>query len=404
MTLPDAGQLVPPPPRWGWLAAVGVTIVGLIAAAGFWWERANDPQQLLGRAAELTHRDPARAEALLRQAIERAAGRFPDAETRLVLLLARRGDWEGAAELFNELDPAALPLEFLDEFAKLSHAAGRVELAALAWSEIRRRNIPASVQALEGLWGLARDRKDQPAMLEALEELAQLEPRRSERWMRWLSLLEQRRLGAETLRVLRLAVQQELPEPDRRELRHRLVAQLVEAGHIADARRELDDLLRNEGESPRVRVHQAALDRLEGKPQEALDRLQRTLEETGPRPPLIHLRALIYMDLGKYAEAAADFRAGVEADPFDLVSHFKLAEAYRQLNQLDLARQHEELAQGIRQKRQQVHRLREAVKRQPGNPKLYEQLAELHRELNDAEGALRWEALARDPTRGEPPP
>lgn len=95
-------------------------------------------------------------------------------------------------------------------------------------------------------------------------------------------------------------------------------------------------------------------------------------------------------------EAAKDFEKGIEHDPFDLSAHFKLSEAYRRLGQLNLAQKHEAIAQETRDKRQQINKLRAAVARTPSDKRLYQQLAELHRELCNPRGAAHWEEQAQD--------
>ena len=373
-----------------------VALVVAAAALGWlaWTPFHPGPAKLLQQATACTARDPAQAERLLHRAIVVTSGRFPEAEMALCRLRAERGDWKSALPLFAALDLGACPSGFLIAFGELALKGRRTTEALMALSEVQRRKIPESLAALNVLFWHYREQNQERDLLDCLREMAELGDGQPELWWKLLEMLDARQLESEYMRTLRVALEQKLPAPDKTEMQHRLVARLVDQGDAAPARRELAPLVAHEGLSPRVRLHQAAIFRLEGKPHEALEMLEAALPVTGERPGVVRLRALIHLDLGMHRDAAEDFRKEVEEEPFDLVAHFKLAEAYRKLGKLDLARKHQEISVQIRGKRQKINKLREALKGKPADLRLCEQLAELYRDLNDTRGAALWERRA----------
>jgi tetratricopeptide (TPR) repeat protein len=393
-------------PVWWLRLTVFVAVIVSAAAVGWWaWTAAYPvPTKLLEQATTLAARDPAQAERLLQRAIVAAGGNFPEAEMALCRLCAERGDWKSALPLFARLDLGACSSVFLNRFGELALKERQTTEGIAALSEVRRRKTPESIAALDALFAYYRRQNQERQMLDCGHELAELGEGQPELWWKLLEMLDKRQLETEYLDTLRTAVERNLPARDKTEMRHRLVARLVDHSDAALARHELAPLLENEGLSPRVKTHQAAICRLEGRPDEALKLLNAALQVTGERPEVVRLRGLIHLDLGMYEDAAADFRKGIAEDPYDLVGHFKLAEAYRKLGQLDLAGRHQQIADQIRDKRQRINKLREAVKRNPNDRRLYEQLAELHRDLNDSHEALSWENRAnalREPA-GQP--
>jgi tetratricopeptide (TPR) repeat protein len=402
MPVPESPSRPPAAKRLKVGIVVGLVLVGLAAALVLRLVR-DDPQQLLTQAQVAFAPDPQSADGLLRRAIAVSGGRFPDAERLLCLLKARQGDWTEAMQLYGQFDPSEQPAEFLLEFGKVAQRGPHAETARAALEEAGRRQGAVGLAALEVLHEWHRAANDQSRIIETLQELARREPLRIERWLRLLQFLESRRLMSDVAAALREALAQELPLVDQVRLRHRLVALLIEQGDAPSAREELAHLSAAESKFPQssrheIKLHEAALCRLEGNPQEALRALEeaQALSSEIPAPEipgLISLRSSIYFDLQRYSEAAQDLRSMVQSDPFDLVAHFKLAEAYRRLGESDLARQHDEIALDIRAKRQRINRLREDLRRRPKSdlPAMYEELIELHRALNDTAGAQFWE-------------
>jgi tetratricopeptide (TPR) repeat protein len=361
------------------------------------WKASHPPaSKLVQQAIACSAHDPALAEKLLKRAILVTGGSFPEAESILCRLYAEQGDWTSALPLFAGLDLRGCRSECLVRFGDLALQARRTSDGLKALSEVRRRKAPGSMPALESLFWHYRQQGEERDMLECLREMAELDGGKPELWFKLLEMLEKRQLDTEYTNALRTALGQNLPDRDRTELQHRLVARLVDQGDAVAARRELAPLIDSEGLSPRVKLHQSAIYRLEGRPGDALQTLNEMLAVTGERSTAVQLRALIHFDLGMLAEAAADFEKAVAADPYDLSAHFKLAEIYRKLGQFDRARKHQEVSLQIRDKRQRINRLREIVNHKRGNRRVYEQLSELYLDLNDSQEAALWESRAKE--------
>ncbi|MSR58542.1 MAG: tetratricopeptide repeat protein [Planctomycetaceae bacterium] len=378
--------------------ALGVALL-LVGAGGVaWWGSVPpDPQDLLRNAAILQDRDPTTAEKLLRRSIDVSGGKFPEGERALCEFLARRGDWDAAAALYAGLEAGERPLAFLMRYGTLASRASRFPEAIASLTEVYERRAPEAVQALDALFAVYVEQQDLPKVFATARALARLEPDRPERWWDLLRMLDtQERRDVENAETLREALSHDLPAGDKLELRHRLVGRLVKIGDAAAARAELGRLAELDGASPRVQVHEAAILRLESRPQEALAVLQSVGDDADDRPGLIRLRAMIHLDLGNYAAAVADFRRGLEDAPFDLVGHFKLVEAYRGQGNLKRAREHEEFARDIREKRWRINKLRDQARGRPPDRRLYQELADLYRELNEPETGLIWERRAHE--------
>lgn len=210
-------------------------------------------------------------------------------------------------------------------------------------------------------------------------------------------------MDAECTATIHQALQQKLPEEFRYELRHQLVDRLIFMGEAAAASRELDQLEEREGSSPRVRRKRIELYRLEGKLEEALASVETAFPDLEQAHDLFAFRGAIYLDLARFGEAAADLARAVADKPSDETSQFKLAEAYRGLGRPDLAQQHRELARRIKIKRVRINKLLRQVPKEPDNPQLYRELAELYRELDEREAADKWDRrAARAPRRSVP--
>jgi tetratricopeptide (TPR) repeat protein len=355
-----------------------------------------DAETLVQQSRVLAETDPAAAEQLLRQAVVQTDGRDSTAAIALCRLTALRGRWDEALVLFRNLNLRNCPDEFLLDFGRRAYEAGHIAESLAALSELRVRKSAASVHALDTLFFIYREHGDDPAMVDCLREMAVLENNRPELWWKLLELLDRRNMTTDAIQTLRQALARQIPSHDQSEMRHQLVSRLVDQGAAAEARAELDVLAAQEPRSPRVKLHEAALFRLEGKPQLALQAMDAAFAAGSPARGTLHLRALIYFDLQRYREAATDLETEIAENPYDLVAHFKLADAYRRLGEFDLAARHQQISKGIRDKRQRINLLREFSLQHPEDRDACAELARLCRELNDLEQAAWWEQRADD--------
>src|SRR5262249_27043320 len=117
-------------------------------------------------------------------------------------------------------------------------------------------------------------------------------------------------------------------------------------------------------------------------------------DELGDTSQAIRLRAILYLDMGRYQEAADDLQVALEDEPFDEIAHFKLAEAFRGLGNAARATRHFQIAAEIKQKRLRITDLLVQVERKPDDRAACAELGELYRDLNDTGRAQKWEQQA----------
>lgn len=365
-----------------------------LGASGAWLAMRPDPSQLFKQGQAALWANPAEAESLFRRALSASGGRHLDARLGLCVVLARNGNWDEALPLFAGADKRAARADLLLDFGRLAYRAGRSAAAQEALQEVRRRGTRESATALELLMADYYERQQQAELLKGARELTRLEPENPSRWAGLIGLLRAMFMDAECTATIQKALQQELPEEFRHELRYQLVDRLIFMGEVAAASRELDQMEEREGPSLRVRRKRIELYRLEGKLEEALASVATAFPDLEQAPDLFAFRGAIYLDLARFDEAAADLARAVADTPSDETSQFKLAEAYRGLGRLDLAQHHRDLARGIKIKRVRINKLLRQLPKEPDNPQLYRELAELHRELDEPEAADKWDRRA----------
>ncbi len=383
-------------PRFA-LVTGGAVLLAVTALFGWNFLNRPDAVQLAAQGKHLMDRDPEEAAQLLRSAIELSRDRLPDSEVSLCLLLVRKRDWNSVLPIFAKLDRNACSEDFLLEFGRFAHRTGHDDEAIEALSVVRRRNSTRAFTVLELLGQIYQERRNERELLDCVRDMALLNPDDATLWWKLLKLLDARQLSTESIAHIRLALQQKLPQRDQIEMRHQLITRLVSQGQIADAGAELLQLPEGEHPLPRTKRHRAALARLEGKPQQALAFLEASQSMSIDQPGVAWLRGQIRFDLNQFDDAIKDCLIVLKADPFDLTVHLKLAESYRATAQLELARQYEESSRRIREKRQQINRLKEKAIRQKDDRSIPLELARLHRELNDHRGTAFWEKRAAEP-------
>jgi tetratricopeptide (TPR) repeat protein len=368
--------------------------VALLAAAvaGGWIATRPSPSKLLELGLVAGQKDSAAGERLLRRAMASSPGRYPDAEIALCLLLANRGEWESASSQFESVDAQSCRDDLLLAFGRAALQAGRGAQAQKALEAVRRRGTRESAASLELLIANYSEWGQKDELLIAAHELAQLEPHNPRPWVLLIqSLKSEPRREMECLEIIREALKQNLPERLRLEVRHWLIEQLIVCGDAAAARRQIAQLPHSEDDSFRLRVYEVDLCRLEGRPDKALQIMNEVFSRARDPAEACLNRGIIYLDLFRYDDAVRDLERTVAMRPMHAAAHFKLSEAYRGLRREELARRHLDMALGINEKRARVELLRKQLTREAQNRALYEQLAELYRELGDREASRQWE-------------
>lgn len=377
---------------------VAVLAIGVALAA--WWFFSRDqappatPAEMLTKALSLAGTNRAESERLIRRAIEKSDARFDDGQLALATVLAAGDQWTEGEQLLRTANLEECRTDLLLLHGRQLADHGDLDAAVRVLSPLRdREGTDEALVALEVLSVIHHDRKELVEELDCVREVAQRDPNNPTRWWVLYNVLTQRQSTQLAIEALRQALTHKLPERDQTEMRHRLVELVMQSGDLAAARVEVNRMLKSDAESPRVLVHQANLCRLEGKFAEGLAALETAITQLGPEKlrEARRLRAILLIDLGRFADATRDLESVVAEDPFDQVAHSKLAEAYRGLNQADKGDEHAAIAESIKQKRQSISQATHTLEREPDRVELYDQIADWYRELNESDSAIAWE-------------
>ena len=386
---------------------LGLLLVALPLAAGWWYARnltrpppapPRTPAEKLAAALEVVSTDAPQAKSLLREALDDSGGEFDNAELALATILVSEEQWEDASGLFAQVDPAQCRSDLLLSFGRQTQARGKFAEALRALNPLREREGPESIAALEVLVPIHHDLKQSVEEVDCMQELAERDPREPARWWMLIDLLTRKQATHLVIEAMQEALKQELPEKDHRELHHRLIETLMFSGDATQARIEVDQLSQEEDPgSIRMLVHFANLHRMEGNFDLAMQSLERAIPQMGAEKfrEAIRLRAILSLDLGKFADAARDLEQAIDEEPFDQVAHSKLGDAYRGLGNTEKADYHTNFAESIKRTRTEITRLMGLVDREPDRLETFDELAELHRSLNENDTALAWERRGR---------
>lgn len=388
---------------WLW-GGLGLLVTAVLASV--FWKGLTPPSarldsdQLLDQALVTVNENPAEAERLLRESIDLSAGQS-DGDARLALATVCAGSerWDEGVQLFQQVQLRDCRTDLLMAFGRQAMNLGQLEMAQKVFAVVGDRDEPAAIEeSLELQLRYFQSRRDSEKAVEIAQELVELNPGNPLRWWALFGILKAKKATPWIIETLRNALKEDLPPRDLLEFRHQLIEALLYSGDVAAGRIEIERLMEEDPDSVRMRVHQANLYRMESKPQEALDTLELALPRMDPEKlrEAVRLRAILYLDLGRFAEAVADLEQAVEEEPFDQVAHSKLSDAYRGLKRGDLAEEHQKIADLIKQRRLQIAKLSGQVEREPDRVELYTQIADLHRELNEGGAAQRWERRGRD--------
>jgi tetratricopeptide (TPR) repeat protein len=376
--------------RIAMLIALGLVPTAFVV----WFVTRPNPARLLERGMTIGRRDPARGESLLRRAIDAAGGTYPDAEAGLCLFLARRGDWDAASSRFAALDRESCRSDLLLAFGREALRAGRRTEGLAALESLGARDSRECIPALELLMAEYREWGQQDELIAVARRLTQKEPDNPERWAALVALLKAMYRDSECLEAVREAMKHEFPSEYQNAFRHRLIQQLIVQGASAAAWKELSTLKETEEESLQIRGYEVDLYRLDGKLDKALETITAVFPQIQESPLAYYTRGVVYLDLGRFEEAARDLERVVAAQPFDARAHFKLAEACRSLGREEPARLHRELAAAISAKRNRINELLKRRVSDRDDPQICEELAELYGDLGEHDAARQWRQRA----------
>lgn len=320
--------------RWPRCAAIGLVIIASVALL----LPRSRPEVLYRRALQVWRDDPVEADALLERSVDASGGSFAAAQLLRCRVLGCLDRWPEALGCFSLIrEPFDCDQQTLLALASEAQTAKQNLLARLALEAADR---PGAKQA-ECLKALVLlERADAPpdkilADCRKLQVLAAAEPLA---WRIEVSLHQSRREVRAGIEACHRALQAPLDAQSSREIRTELAGMLIDSGELAEARRELDRLL-DAHAPPGLVLKNAYLLRLEDKPHKALEAVEQAIR-LDPSPAARMLRGILYFDLGRYQEAAADLAAVVNAEPANKEAHYKLSQAYFKLNETEAAQRH----------------------------------------------------------------
>ncbi len=288
--------------RISWKVATFATLTILALVALNLWP--TNPQTLFQQA--LSDRNPATQISLLQQAMATSNGGFPEAESRLCLLLSKDKRWDEVERLLSHSDVAR-------------------------WPEHERKTFAETCV--------------QTSQWKCLEHLAAVMPDNARHWWQLARSHEQHENLMGAIQTYEAALNQDIPPSDALAMRHQLLDHCVDVGELKRAQELLHFLVSHGEHGPQIDVYQARIFHLEGQPAKALDALNSALRELGELPEGLRLRGILQMELGQLESAIKDFRRVIELTPHDEIAYFKLAESYRHLGHRDGSESMLELAQ-----------------------------------------------------------
>lgn len=200
------------------------------------------PAVMYERACALLPSDPLIAEHMLRAAVDDSRGSFPEAQLQLCMLVIRSHDSDEIDRLCDALNWGEAQPETLMSLAYVANDAGHLEPARRAYLELRRREGPYAVTALEGLARLHLREQEPGRAYQCLEELTRIAPDDPRGWLGLAYLHEDRQNPAAAAAAYRQALPHIGYRREEISVRHRLVERLIDAGDVDRASEELEAL------------------------------------------------------------------------------------------------------------------------------------------------------------------
>lgn len=339
MPLPDRSVQILTTRRVVFGAIVIIPIVCLIG----WYSWPKLAPDALFRQAQVTQNATEQVR-LLEQAIHVAGGSYPTAEIQLCLTFARMKNWEKVRTIFASIDKEHCPASSLLALAQRCLDAREWQTADEVMSQIPAKTA-STVEYLELSVMLYAETNRVQLQIHTLEKLTQIAPDNPRYWWSLAKVHEDIKNTSAAIGVLEGAITRKLPKSDAKEMRYRLLEHRIEVGDAVLARKQLE-ATRAAGETgPQLEFYAACIDQLEGRTEQALSSLETVLRQLGEVPEALRLRGIVHFELGHVQEAATDLKRVTELSPNDEVAHFKLAEIYRRLGQIEQTQKYQKLAQ-----------------------------------------------------------
>lgn len=289
----------------------------LICGCGWIWYSVISPQNLLDQANELAQNHPRQALELVQEAMFRSVSDYPEAEllrVKILILSGRREESLGAFSLIEH--PERLPAEKLLEIGKLAQESRNYFLSELAY-QAAAKNPSHQVVALRALIQVLLFTRQEFKALTFVDQLIEVNSQDPLAWqIRGNIELNQRHL-AEAERAFRECLKLTQNQDQEQSVRENLIQILIDRGNVREARKELDTYLEKFLRTAQVRLEEAYLLRLEGHPEQGLERIEQLCETDHPqRIKAVYLRGLLRLDLKNLEIAIGDFKTVIKQQPW----------------------------------------------------------------------------------------
>ncbi len=359
----------------------------LIAACGYGYQSYWRPYQLFQQAKNVSSNNFKVSERLLEDAIIAAGGSYPEAELFRATILGSHGFWDEAMGAFSLIeDKEKLNSNKVITLGELAAGSGQVHLARNCFKAALKSAPEANVYRHLIRLELSVGNEDRARTY--CQQLLSIDAEDPTAWQ-VLGTVAMRQMEPTVARdAFRKALSLGVAEASL--VREDLVQVLIDNGEYDGARTELKKLKSEGPLTVRASLEDAYLLRLSGESQQALVVTEQLIESNNPPPlPAILLAGILNLDLAHLEIAVAFLKQVVEVQPHNKEAHFKLALAYRQLDQDEQAKEHLSQSQYLTDQAITLLEVIESLEQNPGNEDLRNQAIELYDSLGKKEEAER---------------
>ncbi len=323
---------------WFGLRFPALLAVGVILVVIWIWLTSENPNQLLQEAKDVVAKNPVLAEQLLEKCLA-VRPDFPEAQLLRCRVLGGLGYWEEAYGMFQLIKrPASLPGPALMEFTRQALSARQYSLAHVVGNAARQADS-SSIASTRLLLEVCLQQGLQNQSLELSRALTTLSPEDSFPWQAMARIYQDQDQPAKAAEAYRNTLRCQLDLHEQQQIRIQLTRMQMELGEISGARETITTLLDHGSPTTEVRLLEATVLRYEGNTQEAVQAVQRILDEQPSLVPAIYLRGLIFFDMGRLEVARDDFLRVIQLEPRRGEAHYNLAQTYQRLGETEHARE-----------------------------------------------------------------
>lgn len=368
---------------------LALLILLLIGLAGcYYWFRTQRPQQLIEQASQLAASDPEQAEQLLAQAIQLSGNSHSDAQLFRIALLIRLGNADEAlGQLTMIKQPESLPQESILQLVQAAnqrdmfYLSENLLLAALS-QEPERLRVLRSLLEVQLIQGKAE------SALQTSQQILEVDPEDANAWRILGTYYLPQKKHVEAEQAFRNALKYSQIPGQRQSIFKQLIAVLIDQGLAGQARTELERYREQFPLANDVTLQEASIYRLEGQAAQGLELMNDYIARMeSAEIAAHHVRGLLLIDLNQNERAAQDLERVVNAQPWNYEAHYKLALAYRRLDQEEKSNHHQQLADKYRLLRIELLEKTNKLREQPDDISLRNRVAELFETFGNAEQA-----------------